>query len=325
MWNKVRLALALSLVIVITVTSVVLAGEQIAAVPPITIPVLVNVIDTSIWALPSPDPAGIAYYPINNSLYVTDSEVDGIPDLFEGDNVFLSTLSGILTDSQTVMGFSKEPAGLAIDTFNNHFYIADDDQMKIYEVHPGADGILGTVDDVLSDISTAAFGSLDPEGVAYGGGELFISDGLGAEVYRLNPGANKIFDGVPPDGDDTVTSFDTLVLDVKDPQAIEYNHLGQTLFITGGQSDYIVETTKQGVAIRLIDITALPTIATSGLALGRISDGPPTTFSLYMSDRGVDEGSDPNENDGRIFEITVEDFELEGMYLPMILQASSSQ
>lgn len=315
-----RLVIALALAIIVVLATGVIAVEQVKAVPPVIPAVVLNVIDTSIWAPPSPDPSGIAYDPLNNILYVTDSEVDGIPDLFEGDNIFLSSLPGSLLDSLSVMNFTSEPSGLALNTYNNHFFIADDDQKRIYEVDPGPDGILGTLDDSRSHFSTAAFGSLDPEGVAYGDNELFIADSLGAEVYRVNPGANKVFDGVPPDGDDFVTHFDTDGLGIRDPQGIEFNYLNQTLFFTGGDSDMIVESTKQGVVTKMIDISALPTIAASGLTMGRSSEGPPTSLSLYMSDRGNDEGFDPDENDGRIFEITIIDFQLEGMYLPMILQ-----
>lgn len=324
-WNKVRLALVISMTMLLLITTAVIAGEKITAAPPITTAVLVNVIDTSIWAPASPDPAGIAFYPTNSSLYVSDSEVDGIPELFEGDNVFISTLTGSLVDSQSTMKFSSEPSGLTINTANNHFYIADDDQRRIYEIHPGADGIIGTDDDLKSHFSTASFGSLDPEGVAYGDGELFVSDSEGAEVYRINPGPNNIFDGVHPEGDDSVTHFDTLSLGVKDPQGIEYNYVNQTLFFTGGTSDYIVESTKQGVVTRLIDISALPTIAASGLALGRTSNAPPTSLSLYMSDRGNDEGLDPDENDGRIFEITFDNLQLDGIYLPTMFKVSNTQ
>jgi hypothetical protein len=112
--------------------------------------------------------------------------------------------------------------------------------------------------------------------------------------------------------------FDTQVLGINDPQGIEFNYLTHTLFIGGGSSGILVETDKNGSVIRIIDISSLNMIALSDLALGRISDGPPTTLSLYMTDRGVDDGEDPLENDGKIYEITLDDFNLNGIYLPMI-------
>jgi len=59
-------------------------------------------------------------------------------------------------------------------------------------------------------------------------------------------------------------------------------------------------------------------IALRDLALGRISDGPPTTLSLYKTDRGIDDGEDPLENDGKIYEITLDDFKLNGIFFPLI-------
>ena len=71
-----------------------------------------------------------------------------------------------------------------------------------------------------------------------GDGELFISDSAGAEVYRVNPGPNKIFDGIPPIGDDQVSHFDTQVLSINDPQGIEFIYFTHTLFMVVDRVGY---------------------------------------------------------------------------------------
>jgi hypothetical protein len=77
-----------------------------------------------------------------------------------------------------------------------------DDVKKIFEIDPGTDGLYNTADDIRTSFSTKDFGSTDPEDVTYhpGEGVLYFSDGLNAEVYRLAPGANGVFDGVPRAG-----------------------------------------------------------------------------------------------------------------------------
>src|SRR5215204_4311087 len=67
---------------------------------------LVRTVDTSAWATPSPDPAGITYDAANNRLVLSDSEVDEMP-LYQGRNVFFSTLDGRQTAGDT--GWTTEP------------------------------------------------------------------------------------------------------------------------------------------------------------------------------------------------------------------------
>jgi DNA-binding beta-propeller fold protein YncE len=303
-----------------SIPSVGMVRAQIMYAPPVIIPTLKNVIDTSIWLPPSPDPTGIAYWRAKNSLVVTDSEVEAMPGLFTGFNIFESSPGGTLMSTGSTLEYSNEPSGLGFNASIGHFYIADDDLERIFEIHPGNDGILGTDDDLITSFDTSAFGCNDPEGVAFGDGELFIADGVGAEIFKVNPGVNKIFDGVPPAGDDFVSQFDTFALGISDPQGIEFNPVSQTLFFTGGESDYVVESDKQGVVLRLIDISALNIVSASGLALGRLSGGAHTSSSLYISDRGVDEDVDPSENDGKIYEIVFEGLNLFGQYLPILIQ-----
>lgn len=286
--------------------------------PPIVPSNLVNVIDTSLWSPPSPDPAGLAHWIPSNTLLVTDSEVDEMPPYFTGNNVFQSSLAGDLIQVLSTMDYTQEPDGLAVNPLNNHLFIADDDQERIFEIYVGLDNKLGTSDDIVTSFSTSAFGSMSPHGVAFGDGELFISDVEKSKIYRVNPGSNRIFDGVPPAGDDSVSDFDTIPFGVKQPSVIEFNYLNQTLFIIGDPTDFIAETTKSGVVLRLINIEALNLLLPSGMALGKSSQGSPTQLSLFIADRGIDNDFYPEENDGKIYEITVEDFSLLGIYLPFI-------
>jgi hypothetical protein len=286
--------------------------------PPIVPSTLVNVIDTSLWSPPSPDPTGLVHWVPSNTLLVADSEVDEMPPYFTGSNMFQSSLNGSLIQALSVMDYTPEPDGIAVNPINNHLFIADDDQEKIFEFDVGLDNKLGTSDDIVTSFSTSAFGSMSPHGIAFGDGELFISDVMKSKIYKVNPGSNRIFDGVPPSGDDSVDDFDTIPFGVKQPSAIEFNYLNQTLFIIGDPTDFIAETTKSGVVLRLINIEALNILLPSGMSLGKSSQGSPTQLSLFIADRGLDNDFYPEENDGKIFEITVADFSLLGIYLPFI-------
>src|SRR3972149_2834372 len=217
---------------------------------------LIQTIDTSQFSPPSPDPSGLAYLPNSGTLLIGDGEVDEMPQYFTGDSLFEATLSGGLLNTLPT-SFSDEPVGLDVNPVNGHLFISDDNGIKtVFEIDPGPDGLYDTPDDILTSFVTSDFGSNDPEGVAYGNGLLFIADGLNREVYQVTPGANGIFDGVPPAGDDQVTSFDTASLGLIDPEGIAFNSDHGNLYVVGQPPDTLFELTTGGSLVQTIDISA---------------------------------------------------------------------
>ncbi len=266
---------------------------------------LVAVTDTSLYVPPSPDPSGIAYSTASGTLAISDGEVNEIPALFTGDNVFLTDRSGSLLGTASTMAFSNEPTGIAFNPANGNVYISDDTGTRgVYHVELGPDGLLGTGDDTVWTHDAGAYGSTDPEGVAYDSarGHVIMVDGVGEEVYDIDPGPNGVLDGVAPAGDDTVTSFDVTVLGINDPEGVEYNPDNQSLYVLG-HNDLIAETTIAGSLIRYIDLSSIGMMTPAGLAYapGSLAAGE---RHLYLVDRGVDNNNDPNENDGRMFEVS---------------------
>jgi hypothetical protein len=267
-------------------------------------------------AIGSPDPSGIAYLNAGSRaghLLISDGEVDEMDWLFGNQNVnaFETTLTGELLVSSNTISYSDEPTGVAFNPLNLHVFISDDIKRRIFEVAPGTDGVFGTADDtVVGAINTRDFNSTDPEGVAYDPteGALYIADGLNAEVYKVRPGPNGRFNGAPPSGDDIVTSFDTLSLGIDDPEGIEWDPATGNLYISGKPATRVVEATTSGALVRLIDISAARARFPAGLALGPWCgvgfDPHPGVLNLYIVDRGVDNNNDPNENDGKLYEIS---------------------
>jgi hypothetical protein len=259
-----------------------------------------------LWLPPSPDSAGIIYIGASGTLLVSDSEVNEIQALFTGDNLFRIDLNGNLLDTLTTIDFSDEPTGAAYNPANQHLFFSDDTGTRsVYEQDPGPDGLYGTPDDIVTSITTSAFGSNDPEGVTYNTvlGVLHIVDGVNEEVYTVNPGVNGIFDGVPPAGDDQVTSFDTTVLGTTDPEGIAYDSDFGHLYIAATKTS-VVHVTTAGILVRTIDVSAANAKALSGLAYAPSSVNP-SEMSLYIVDRGQDNNSNPNENDGKVYELSL--------------------
>ncbi|MCC6166182.1 MAG: tandem-95 repeat protein [Caldilineaceae bacterium] len=289
-------------------------------------PYLVQTVDTSQWSPPSPDPSGIAYIPASNTLLAGDGEVEEtvtisqsgqLTDvtLYAGVNMWHITPAGAVVSTWTTLSFSDEPVGLALNSANGHLFVSDDTGSRIvYEVDPGADGIYGNGNDVITSFVTGTFGgsqgfgSLDPEGLDYAAdlGVLFIVDGTNNQVYRVSPGINAVFDGVPPAGDDQVTDFDIAILGVTEPEGIAYNPDTGNLFIVGSNDDLLFEVTTAGVLVQTYDLSALQATSLAGLTLAPGSQNP-STMSIYIVDRGVDNNFPPDRlpNDGRLYEISL--------------------
>jgi DNA-binding beta-propeller fold protein YncE len=280
-----------------TGTAVLLAQDLTAS--------LVRTIGVSGFSPPSPDSAGITYLPESHRLLMSDSEVNEMP-IFAGANLFETTLDGELVATSVTLSFSNEPTGLTHNPANGHLFVSDDNAREIFEVDPGPDGRYGSPDDLITSFDTTAFGSDDPEGVTYDSrqGVLYVADGVDATIYRVDPGPNGVFDGMPPTGDDGVDGFAVDSLGVSDPEGIAFNPDTGHLYVVGQPSSILIEVTPSGALVRTIDISAAGATKPAGLACGPGSVDP-SAGSVYIAARGVDNGSDPDENDGKIFEMSL--------------------
>jgi hypothetical protein len=285
----------------------------------------------------SPDPAGLAYldgHPTadyTDKLLISDSEVDEIyppnPAAYTGVNLFLTDLLGSLDSTLTTydptadpiedpqLTFSKEPSGVAYNPANGFLYFADDGRDKIHELNPGGDGLYNTSDDLLTTFNSSTFGSVDPSGITFDGsrgkGHLIIVDETfiagevndkDEEVYDIDLGENGELDVI-----DTYTQFDTTIIGISKPEGIEFNPDNCTLFILSSSTaaHRIAETTIDGHLLRYLDISSISAVNPSGLAYAPPS-GDPGVNNLYIVARGKDNDPFPDENDGKMFEVSFE-------------------
>jgi Bacterial Ig domain/K319L-like, PKD domain len=287
-------------------TVLLMSGQHTLAADNVT-GTLVRTIEASAFNPPSPDTSGLTYLSFSNTLLLSDGEVNEMPVYFTGDNLFEMTLLGelIATASTTNLsqsGYTNEPNGLAANPNNGHLFVSSDDDKSIYEINPGPDGQLFTADDIHTSFSTSAFGSNDPEGIAYDAveGALYIADGLNSEVYKILPGPDGRFD-TPLDNQ--VSSFDTESLGVHDPEGIELIAPGE-LYLVGKPATRMAHLYTAGPLLRYVDISQANADKPAGIAVAPGSSEP-SVLNAYIADRGVDNDKDPNENDGKVYEISV--------------------
>jgi hypothetical protein len=270
------------------------AGVAGAAILPSS---LVNTIETWRWSPSSPDPSGLAYDGAANRLIVVDGEVDEM-SIYSGANYYEAALGGSLLRTTNTLSLTREPVGIAYGA--GKIFISDDDADRIHQITLGVDGRFDALDPVAS-FGTGAYGSGDPEGLAYdpSGNRLFIADGVGSEIYQVSA-----VDGVFGDGDDQVQHFDTSGLGLRDPEAVEFKPESGTLYVMGDSGAKVLELTTAGGVLADIDTSYLPLVRPAGLAWAPRSTDP-TQNSLYISDRKVDNDNQPSENDGAIYEIAI--------------------
>jgi hypothetical protein len=260
---------------------------------------LVRATMTSSWPTKSPDPMGLTYNPRTRKLLISDAEVDEMPALWKGKNLFVAKRGGRLVATGTFKKFTHEPEDLAWDNKHQVLFVTDDDLDRVFRVGRGKDKKFGTRDDVVTTVlHTHRFGSFDPEGLAWFGGPkpmLIVSDSTNRRVYKIHRGR----DGRFGTRDDMVRSFGThkYGFTTAEDVAMRAKHL----FIVSSRQRFILETTMKGGLVQKIDLTGLGIVSASGIAFAPGTDGGRSR--LYLTASGVDNNVDPNENDGRLFEL----------------------
>jgi hypothetical protein len=277
---------------------------------------LVRTTQTWQYSPPSPDPSGVAYAAHLGSMVIADGEVEEM-SIYAGANMFETTPSGSLSRTWTTLPFSTEPVGAAYNPTNRHLFLSDDVSRDVYEIDPGPDGRYRTSDDRMTQFDTKVFGSDDPEGIAYDAANniLYIADGVNAQVYRISPGNNGVFDGVSPSGDDQVTSWDTQVHGLGDPEGIAWDSDFGHLYVVGKPDNLVFHFSTTGTLLRTINISAANSRKPAGLEYAPGSANPGSK-SLYIVARGYDNDSHPSENDGMMYEFSVPP--LSGNTLPTV-------
>jgi hypothetical protein len=268
---------------------------------------VVNTIETSLWNPPSPDPSGITYRPDTGELITCDAEVEevvgGITH-YQGVNVWTHTLTGVVTSTYTTVGDSNEPVGISFDPAGGRLWYSDDVRGSIFEVELGADGVLGSGDDVVRELRNwDDAGCTDVEDLTYNSfdGYLYvISDST--HLCKIGPGSNGDFDGLPPQGDDTLAILFVPNSPFFDPEGIVFDPFWNTLVIADRSTRDLYEITPEGGVLRKIDVSFPGGVKPAGVTIAPGSTNP-MLRNYYVVDRRVDNDLDPNENDGRLFEV----------------------
>lgn len=255
----------------------------------------------------SNNPTGITFHQPSGHLFITDSEINEISEIWNCENVFEVSLAGDelfnTFDVYAPGGNScpannkREPTGITFSEFDGFFYVTDDNDKVILRY----DGNLSTPP--LYSIYTSADDStaLDPEGITCNPktGNLYVVSGKDGEnsVSQILVYNSQL---------EFITNY--IVADrINDPEGIAYSSANNHLYIVSAPELKIFEYTLEGAFIEEYDISRLsPKPHKPNDLVFAPSSNPadkPSIFNLYIVDSQVDNNKNPAERDGIIYEV----------------------
>ena len=127
---------------------------------------------------------------------------------------------------------------------------------------------------------------------------MWYAGGEASDLHRQQAGS----DGQFGTNDDVWTHWDSGIFGLQDPEGLGVDSVRGTILVLDDASQTIYELDRNAALLNTIDISATDSDAAAGLAVGPSTTGSGRSF--YVVARGVDNNSDPDENDGRLYEIS---------------------
>jgi sugar lactone lactonase YvrE len=265
------------------------------------------------WATPSTDPTGLTYDPRSHKLWISDSEVDET-GFWKGRNLFIANKMGALQKTRRLNKATVEPEGISWYPRGKSLFVADDDKNAIFRFGRGGDGKIGTRDDKVKKlVNTLRYESGDAEGVTWharrGKVDMLIwTDATTTKIYELKRGRDHRFgtrDDVMKRQFAASQFADPRGRHLNDPNGVYFDRKTGHLFIVDSKKFFILETTLTGQFVQTINMPSCrddpDCRGFSDLVFAPGTDG--SKRRLYLTDRGVDNDFDPNENDGRLYQV----------------------
>jgi hypothetical protein len=259
--------------------------------------------------VPGIDPAGVVYHEPSGRLFISDSEINEVAEAWNmvQANLFETSLDGnTLFDQWNINQWTgnepdlnNEPTGITFCPGDAHFYVTNDNHKLVYRY--AFDGATFTAVDA---VSTLPFTD-DPEGITCDPvtGRIYVIGGhdINILVYSYNSGfvLEEVLDLAATAGSPAGIP--------KDPEGIAFDPVSGNLFLVCSKGKCLLEYTTAGVFIKWYDINGFSPrpVSPQGISIGT-SSANPQTMSFYIADALIDNGQDPDERDGVIFEAEIQ-------------------
>ncbi|MGQ0608882.1 MAG: PKD domain-containing protein, partial [Chloroflexota bacterium] len=288
-----------------------------AATSSVTLVQTINTGSGSTWNPDSPDPSGLAYIPAGatgvpsdrqDRLVSADGEVEETTGAgFHGVNVWFAPRDGSVqtstmnTDAAGTSPTNNEPVGAAYDSLRKELYLCKDGsngRIWVYDMTTGAQVRTFTV-------TGAPYNNGDVEGLAFdsSANTLYMVDAIDNDLVKVTSS------GIIGTGGETVANYDLTQYGQSEPEGLDVDPATGNIWIVSnkvsgkGVPDPMIEVTPTGALVSSVSIADANPDSAGGLAMAPPSSGA-SGLNIYVADRGVDNGADPNENDGKIYEFS---------------------
>jgi len=111
-------------------------------------------------------PTGVAYDPVNNQILVADQDNDRV-QVFDGSSFAYVATIGQTGVSETGPGVFSFPAGIDVDTVNNHILVADQNNSQVQILESGTFTFVGVIGDPGGNPGTGNTQFNQPNDVAF--------------------------------------------------------------------------------------------------------------------------------------------------------------
>ena len=298
-----------------------------ASFVPVTPAQHLKTIDTSVWPDYSSDPSGIDVFPptatvsllisgtttvipLAGQYIAVDSEVDEANNAKQVNTFIFDHAGNQLAGWPQVLSRTAEPAGVAIvDEGRCAIFATDSTPGRLDQICVGPDHTYQTADDELTRLRLNGVLSLtiDLEDIAYhpDNNMLYLIGGSKQVIGGLELGANRRLDAVgSSSADDQLLGplFTTSALGEPDVEgaAICRKPAGASMVLVSNvrHSPVAAEVTLDGHKLRAIHFPVEIRSKSGLLCEVNPANG---SMTLWVTDRGVDNDINPDENDGKIY------------------------
>lgn len=259
---------------------------------------LVRVIETA--PLGHPEPVGLAFSPQADSFLLLGSPGESRP-LFS-DIVNISHRERFAGSARIGAAISA-PLNVAFDGKADRLLIFEPGRDTLIAVAAGTDGFPGP--DGMTQIDAGHFGIWDPRGMTVDplSGHLFILDGLGARIVRIEP------DPVLGFAQATIEEiwFEPSGLAWFNLRGIALDPTTGHLHILSPDRQRLYEVTNSGLVVANRDLSGIGLVDPQGIVFAPSGDmtDDPLVMSLYVADRGGGATAKSGNKGGGITELSL--------------------
>lgn len=239
----------------------------------------VRILETGDLGLPNP--AGLAFSPGAKAFYLVEARRPPQPAPPVTDIVKVTPFEERIGVARIAAAI-QDPINMAFDGHANRLLILQPAANRLIEVPEEPDGNLDPASVFRHD--ARPFGLQDPQGMAVdpASGHLFVLDGAGPRIVRIEPNPGGGFDGA------VIAEIDLAQTGLSDVRGLALDPTGGHFQLLSPSEQKLYEVTETGQVVATRDLSEFGLFKPEGLVIAPSGDytDDPLQMSLYIADSG---------------------------------------